>query len=303
MIQFVQTGEYRTQSVTIKRFVNGVETAGDGFPIVESLLQSFGLQPSVSSEALMAMNPGDYSFRVNQFKNYLVQKYSFLTLGDFVNNPSGTDNVLCTPGQTNSTGSIPITNQTEIAIFFDSSGSMNSTLAPLLEMRNTLLKTALLPFYNGDSLLYDSKVRVISDSSERTFRMLNNREAPISNPILIMVFQDEANNESAYHSSTAIVPRRPNFELDLSLLKSTIVSRPSNTYRGIVFQVKRNVSEGVQFKALMQAVQNGSVDYPLPYNLSDRQEIAFQYDVDNGQTPQYYMDLIILKMRELGYRI
>lgn len=301
MIQFVQTGEYRTQSVTIKRFVNGVEVAGDGFPIVESILQAFGSQPSVSIEALMAMTSGDYTYRVNQFKTYLTGKYSFLTSGDFVNTPSGTDNTLCVPGLTNSSGSIPITNQTEIAIFFDSSGSMNSTLTPLLEMRNTLLKNALLPFYNGDSVLYDSKVRVISEHNERTFFMLNNRGVAITAPTLIMVFQDEAN--PIYHTSVDISPRTTQFNTDMTNLRSTLSSLSPNQYRGMIFQVTRAAGEGPQFKSLIQNVQSGSANYPSGFNLSDKTEIGYTYDVVNGQTAQYYMDLITLKMRELGYRI
>lgn len=301
MIQFVQTGEYRTQSVTIKRFVNGVEITGEGFPIVESMLQAFGSQPAVSSEALMSMTLGDYSFRVNQFKAYLTGKYSFLSAGDFVNNPSGTDNALCVPGLINGSGSIPITNQTEIIIFFDSSGSMNLTLTPLLEMRNTLLKNALLPFYNGDSVLYDSKVRVISEGSERTFHMLNNRGTAITAPTLLMIFQDEAN--SVYHTSSAISPRTAQFNTDIAALRSTLSSLSPNQYRGIVFQVTRLAGEGTQFKSLMQNVQAGSVNYPAGFNLVDKPEIGYAYDVVNGQNSQYYMDLITLKMRELGYRI
>lgn len=301
MIQFVRTGKYRTKTVRIKRFVNGVETPGDGFPVVESLLDPFGNEPGLSEDQLIDLTDSEFTARTEAFKTYLLSKYVWLSPADFINASAGTDEETCVPGSIVGGGSIPITSDTEITIYFDSSGSMNATLAPLIEMRNTLLKNALLPFYGMDSLLYNEKVQVISNSSERTMNMLNNLGNPMPNRKLIMVFQDESN--PSYHSSTSIVPRKALLETDITSLRSTIISRPPNTYRGIILQVTRNFTEGAQFKAFIEAMQNGHPEYPLPYNLSDRPEITIQYDVNNGQIPQYYMDLIIMKMRELGYRI
>jgi hypothetical protein len=301
MIRFVQTGEYRTRSVRIKRFTNGVESTGDGFPIIESMLSSFGTEPAIIDVYLDSMNAVEYNSRVDAFKLYLIAKYSFLNSGSFSNTASGQDVSICVPGTITGSGTIQIDQETEIIIFFDSSGSMNTALAPLLQMRNTLLKAALLPFYNGNSTLYDEKVRIISDPSERTFHLLNNRNVAIVKPTLIMVFQDESN--PSYHSASSISPRTATFDSDITALRNTIPLLPAKSYKGLIFQVTRNASEGVQFKNLIKAVEEGTEPYTAGFNLSDRTEIGYQYDVPNNQNSQYYMDLILLKMRALGYRI
>lgn len=301
MIQFIQNGKYRTTEVAIKRFINGVETPGDGFPMTEKIGQPFGIFVETSDTSLMELTDLEYNSRVTAFKAFLISKYPFLSDPSFVNPSAGTDETLCVPGLGASGGTIPITNRTDIVIFFDSSGSMNTTLAPLVNMRNTLLKTVLLPFYGMDEALYDAKVKVISDGSERTLRFLNNRNNGFPNPALVMVFQDEAN--SAYTSSSSILPVKANFSLDMTDLRSSLNSFETNYYRGIVFQVTRTAGEGTQFKYLVQAIQSGTGDYMLPNNLSDKPEIGYVYDVLSGNTPQYYMDLIVNKMRDLGYRI
>jgi hypothetical protein len=301
MIQFVNTGEYRTKKIVLKRYVNGVESVGEGFPIHESLLDPFGSELAISEKAFTLMKSHEFEARVSSFKTYLLGKYPFLSANDFLNQASGTDNGLCAPGSSNGSGTIPITNQTEIRIYFDSSGSMGSALAPLLEMRNTILKNALLPFYNNDPTLYEQKVTVTADASERTLKFLNNNGIAITKPILVMVFQDEAN--PVYHTSTSITTPTTTFQSDISALRNTIGALPINSYRGAVFQVTRSAGEGYQFKNLIQAIQNGTGNYTGGLNLSDKPEISYQYDVLNNETPQYYMDVILLKMRELGYRI
>ncbi len=301
MIQFVESGEYRTKKVVLKRFVNGVESVGQGFPIEESLLAAFGTVTAINDQIMISLNANDFNNRIDLFKTYLLDKYPFLISTDFINSASGIDNTLCIPGLINSSGSILITNQTEIIIYFDSSGSMNSTLAPLLEMRNTLLKNVMLPFYGNDSALYDERVRIISDGTERTLHFLNNRGALITRPTLILVFQDEAN--PVYHTSSTILPRTIAFNNDVNLLKNSISLLSANSYRAVIFQVNKNTQEAIQFKNLIQSIENGNINYPDGFNLSDRSEIKYEYDVINGGSPQYYMDKITLKMRELGYRI
>lgn len=301
MIQYVKTGEYRSKTLRIKKFVNGTESSTDGFPLSLSLLDAFGTQPMLSEDQLAALSTAEFGLRVEAFKAHVISRYPFLSQTDFVNAAFGTDPSVCTPGEVVGSGSILITSDTEITIFFDSSGSMDATLSPLIQMRNTLLKNALLPFYGMNSQLYDQKVKVVSNDSERTFRMLNNLGTAVTGRKLIMVFQDEAN--PVYHSGTALSPRTSTFETDMAGLRATLASVAPNTFRAMIFQVYRNRDEGFRFKELMQAVQNGHPSYPLPYNLSDRSELVIQYDVANGQQPQYYMDLIIQKMRESGYRI
>ena len=301
MIRFVKNGKFRTSTVTIKRFVNGQESAADGFPIVESLLEPFGSFERISSEQLLSLTEFVFQQRVNAFTAYLTGKYPFLAPTDFTNQAFGTDNSLCVPGTVVSENAIEITNDTNITIFFDSSGSMNSTLQPLLTMRNTLLRDALLPFYGNDNEVYDQRVRVISEANERTFWMLNNRDQQFNGRNLIMIFQDEA--APVYTSFTAIAPRTTTFNNDITAFRQRLAELPQNSYRGIIFQVVRTQGDGLRFRELIEAVQNGTPPYEVPFGLSDRTEIGYSYDIINGETPQYYMDLILTNMRQLGYRI
>lgn len=301
MIRFVQTGEYRSTSVKISRFVNGSEVIGDGFPVMENLLDAFGSFPALTEREFVYLSPSSIKLREAAFKNNLYTKYPWLHPEDFSGSPSGTDHEVCIPDLTISEGVISITDNTAITIFFDSSGSMDTTLAPLNEMKNTLLRDLLLPYYNNDTVLYDQRVRIVVNSSERTFYMFRNLGRPIAQKHLIMVFQDEADNR--YHTTESIIPRTENFNTDISALRTMIEGRTPNTYRGILFQVTYPGDHGIQFRRFIQAVKEGSTDYPSPYNLSDRPEIGFEFDVTEAGTPQYYMDLILLKMRELGYRI
>jgi len=204
-------------------------------------------------------------------------------------------------------GSPPVIDQdTEIYIYFDSSGSMNSTLSPLQEMRNTLLKDALLPLYGNDEDEYDAKVRVITDGSERTFNMLNiGGDSPQGN-VISLVFQDEA--ETIYHSGVAswdeTSSRTATFDSDMSTLRGRLASFPTNYYRGVIFQVDtQGVPAFDNFKELIEAVENGIGNYSGTNGLSDRNEVAFIYDVNGGDTAQYYADLIVQTLQDLGYNL
>lgn len=196
----------------------------------------------------------------------------------------------------------PVINQdTEIYIYFDSSGSMNSTLSPLQTMRSTLLKDALLPLYGGDEGEYDAKVRVIQNPTERTLAMLNiEGDTPTGN-VIALVFQDEAVN--IYHSGAATwsdaSTRTTTYDNDLSILRSRMASFPTNYYRGVIFQVEGND----QFGDLIHAVEDGTGSYSGSNGLSDKSEVAYRYGVDDGNTPQYYADLIVQTLQDLGFAL
>ncbi|SHG33398.1 hypothetical protein SAMN05444483_10941 [Salegentibacter echinorum] len=194
-----------------------------------------------------------------------------------------------------------IDEDTEIYIYFDSSGSMNSTLAPLQTMRNTLLKDALLPLYGDDEDEYDAKVRVIQNPTERTFNMLNiEGDTPTGN-VIALVFQDEA--QFVYHNIGASwdinSPRTVTYDTDISTLRGRVASFPTNYYRGVVFQV-----DGFDdFEDLIHAVEDGTGNYSGSNGLSDRSEFAYVYDVNDGDSAQYYADLIVQTLQDLGYNL
>lgn len=194
---------------------------------------------------------------------------------------------------------------TNIYIYFDSSGSMNSTLAPLQEMRDTILKDALLPLYEYDESAYNAKVQVISNSTERTLDMLNFlNENPIGN-VISLVFQDEA--QTAYTSGGAWTindTRTAQYDTDISTLRSRLLAFDPSYFRGVVFQVETSTAnEFGAFQRLMPAVQNGTGNYAGVNGLADRDEVAFKYNVTPASTPAYYKDLIVNTLRELGYQL
>lgn len=199
--------------------------------------------------------------------------------------------------------SLIINADTKIRIFFDSSGSMNSTLTPLQTMRDTLLKDELLPLYNNDSDLYDANVTVISESSERTIQMLDiNNEVITTGNVICLVFQDECGNygvTSSFTENTDI--SSGNYDEDLSAFRNRLSSYSDGFYRGVLFQVSN--SGYPEFKTFVQCIDEGRGLYTGSNGLSDRIEVAFKYDITNGGTAQYYMDLIVDALTELGYEL
>lgn len=200
---------------------------------------------------------------------------------------------------------VEFTNETNIILFFDSSGSMASTETPLNEMKDTILKDCLLPFYNDDENLYNEKVSIINDGTERTMNMLNyqGNVLPTGNSI-VLIFQDEA--QPVYHDNTFDVnTSTTQYDTDISNFRDNLINNSDfNDYRAILFQVQTDVTSLYEsFKELLQAVQNGNGAYSGSNGLSDRNEVGFVYNVNGGDTAEYYMDLIITEINKLGYDI
>ncbi len=195
---------------------------------------------------------------------------------------------------------------TNIYIYFDSSGSMNSTLSPLVTMRNTLLKEALIALYDDDEDAYNDKVKVIEVPDERTFNMLNIQGESPSGNVIAMVFQDEA--EYIYHPTNGPwdqnSPRTATFDTDITTLRSRLNTFPANSYRGLIFQVETTGHPAFAlFKSFIGYVENGTGNYSGNFGLSDRNEFGYNYGVNPGDTPQYYKDLIVQALEDLGYEL
>ncbi len=194
---------------------------------------------------------------------------------------------------------------TKIFIYFDASGSMNSTLFPLRTMRNQLLKDALLPLYENDSDAYDENVTIIDNwSDERTFRVLNLDGATPEGNVIALAFQDEAatNYHSSFDDWDENDTRTSLFDTDITDFRNRLASFPSDYYRGVIFQVTNTVGPwGPNFKRLIESVENGLGNYAGNFGLSDRNEIEYIYDVDDGDSPQVYTDLVIQALEDFGF--
>jgi len=249
--------------------------------------------------------------------------------------PTPTPTNTSTPTPTPTEQVVVIDDETEINIFFDDSGSMGGTEGPLNIMADTILKDCLLPFYNNDSALYDSRVRVINFDndtrigsnppwpppyigSERGYACLATTGTTSSiTKVINLVFQDEASgvyaNSSASWSNTT--SRTSGYNFDMALLRSNIDNNPANYILGEYFQVTavgNQIQAGINFKQLLEAVDDGLGLYNGVNGLSDKTEISNTYDVVPGPSipvssgpgsPQYYTDLIITAINNLGYNI
>lgn len=202
---------------------------------------------------------------------------------------------------------LTINRDTQIRIYFDSSGSMNSSLAPLTTMKDGILKNTLLPLYDNDLAAYNDKVRIRNFSTERTFNVLNlEGEAAPEGNVIVLVFQDEAQN--IYHTGSGITPRTSAFNSDIVAFKNRIANNfgtgNPNYYRGAVFQV-----DGFpKFGELMDAVGKGTLlsDYPSSHNLKtevDSDIIIFKPNVEDGGTAQSYFNIIKATLIDFGYEI
>ena len=199
---------------------------------------------------------------------------------------------------------------TEINIWFDDSGSMDSTLTPLQTMRNTILRDCLVQFYNNDYNLYDQNVSVNNFSTktsgfERTLFMLNTSGSTSNTTKVInLVFQDEAstpyNAETSFNSNVRTVQ----YDLDLASLRTNLDNAPNNSYyRGIVFRVNTGPNSYDGFRQFLAAVKDGTNAYAGTNGLSDKPEITYIANVTAGSTAQYYADQIVTGLNTLGYSL
>ena len=197
-----------------------------------------------------------------------------------------------------------ITEATEVNIFFDSSGSMDSTLAPLQTMRDTILDAALMPFYNNDRALYEEKVNVIVDGSEQTFLMLSRANTNPDADILNIVFQDESTDYDADGSGGFETPTSA-YLSDIVGARSNLINRTNNRY--VVFQVETDpTGYSPIFAAFLAAVQNGSGSYAGSNGLSltpYKERVKFAFGITPAASPIYYANLIVGEMQNFNFDI
>ena len=224
----------------------------------------------------------------------------------------------CSSVATVDLGVLAVDENTYIDIWFDDSGSMNTTEDDLNSMVNAAysnsngLRKLLQDFYatgqtegqgntntttNGKDT-YEDKVRVRDISSlgsgatERTWNCLNNGGAgfgtgssdpfPSASKVLVFMFQDEA--QAVYHSDTNAGNRTSQHDTDIGDLRTTITNlnnTDSSFYRANVFQVATSTTgQFAVFKQYLQNCQNGTGNYSGTNGLSDMSgNVGFTYDV------------------------
>ena len=208
-----------------------------------------------------------------------------------------------------------ITSATEINIWFDNSGSMESTYDPLNIMRNTLLQTCLLPVYNNDIALYNQRVKVLNmgnvdpiNFNERFIRCLaqeRNFGRPVDttvNKVINLTYQDES-TPYGYGSNNAFdnSQRELQYDDDITYLRNVLSTVPY-TIKGTAFRVNTGPNTYPGFRDLTEATFVDTGVYSPPYNVSDYYLTNFNYylDIVAGSTPTYYRDQIVIALNALG---
>ena len=124
-----------------------------------------------------------------------------------------------------------------------------------------------------------------------------------------LAFADESNG--AYEAESPNVNGWTNGSTlgnsDIALLRTNLTNATTSTsHRGIIFQVD-TLSGGndayPQYQAFMNALFSGTGYYAGTAGLSDKTEVSCVQDTVAGSTPQYYVDLIVNAMNNLGYTI
>ena len=195
-----------------------------------------------------------------------------------------------------------------IMMHVDGSGSILSTRKQLDLMKDTLLKRALLPYYNNDEDLYNRRVTIVDGSGERTLRFFS--DAAEKDNVLAIVFQDEA--QPSYHLPNFNRFPEDHYLDDLKALKTKLGSH-EGIYRGIFFQVDRGKTFAKSFKEFVGNALQGK-GYLSTANLKryywednqghihNKDGVVFsdEYHAKDEGSPEYYLNLLFTASRKVG---
>lgn len=216
---------------------------------------------------------------------------------------------------------VVINETTQINIWFDDSGSMNTTKAQLESMTQGNLKNCLIGFYNNNESEYNRLVKVrnfssVSGGYERCFRLASlPPDVSDATNVIHLIFQDEAYPppNTSYHNSLDDFdlnePLREDAKQDLENLRYTFDNTEDGKITPVIFQVIFQNPSRNGFKEFLEAVQNNQgfftdEDYGLK-NYQDRMKIY--YDVEDGvpysSNPEYYRNFIVQAINDLGFNL
>jgi len=232
--------------------------------------------------------------------------------------------------------SSPISNKTEINIWFDDSGSMGTTRDNLISMQTSntnSLKECLLPIYDNDLTLYNERVKFFDmsdnpalgsgNAAERFIRCLGegrnfSRTTDTAvTQVINLTFADEstpygAGGQQTFDPNSSPMP---DYLTDVAYVISQQGSVPHDL-RGTAFRVKSGTSTNgqdafPQFRQLTQAtfINNGaySNSNTPPTNLSQfygtKYNVNLDVFADEGADGLYYRGLVVAALNALGLNI
>lgn len=206
---------------------------------------------------------------------------------------------------------LPRNGALHIMMHVDGSGSILNTRKQLDTMKETILKDALLPYYNNDENLYNNRVTIVSNSGERTLKFFT--EAAKKKNVLAIAFQDEA--QPAYHLPNFNKKPEDHYVEDITKLKSSL-NEHTGVYRGVMFQVDRGKTFAKSFKEFVGNAfkgkgylsENSLKKYYRDNNLNhikNKDGIVFsdEYHTKDSGDPQYYLNLIFEASKKIGLEL
>ena len=195
-----------------------------------------------------------------------------------------------------------------IMMHVDGSGSILNTRKQLDIMKDTLLKKALLPYYNNDEGLYNRRVTIVDGNGERTLQFFT--EAAKKDNVLAIVFQDEG--APSYHLPTFNKKPQDHYSEDMNKLKASL-NGYGGVYRGLMFQVDRGKTFAKSFKEFVGNAFKGE-GYLKSVNLKkyhkdnnnnhirNKDGVVFndEYHAKDSGDPEYYLNLIFNASKKIG---
>jgi len=208
----------------------------------------------------------------------------------------------------------PLSINSEVNIWFDNSGSMDTTRLLLELMRSEELKAALLPIYNYDETLYNERVKLFDmngsawDYSQRFVKCLaeerNFQRTSDSDVIQVinLVFTDRSliygYGAGEQFDNSA---REEQYDLDVDNLRN-VMATCGYDIKGTVFRITDSLNSNTGFRSLVQSTFVNNMAYTKPYNLNDFYALNFNCNLDTlpSEKPFYYKHQIAAALKALG---
>lgn len=209
-------------------------------------------------------------------------------------------------------GEIPnkkvLSKNTEINIWYSKNTDMLGTYTALTSMKDTILKQCFLKYYNNDSSLYDTRVKIREfqgvSSNKRTFNALNKSGTTSDiKSVINLVFQNDANPD--YITDNFNINKTPSstYISDITNLRNGISNFSNAYYTGVIFRVDTKTTKSLDFKNLLTAIKNGDGFYKNNNGLSDKTQFNYVLDITKDESQSYYASKIISSLNNMGYNL
>lgn len=209
-------------------------------------------------------------------------------------------------------GEIPnkkvLSKNTEINIWYSKNTDMLGTYTALTAMKDSILKQCFLKYYNNDSSLYDTRVKIREfqgvSSNKRTFNALNKSGTTSDiKSVINLVFQNDANPD--YITDNFNINKTPssNYISDITSLRNGISNFSNAYYTGVIFRVDTKTTKSLDFKNLLIAIKNGDGFYKNNNGLSDKTQFNYVLDITKDESQSYYASKIISSLNNMGYNL